>query len=163
MIDKLFKDIADKLNAGVPELAWIDIEYGQLEIPEDSYPVQFPCALIDFPQIETQDETKGNQQALCTIQIRIGIDLYEDFHIADGNPAIDRDTALARLQILNDVHKCLHGFEGDYFTPMMRIGIQTERRDDGLKVYSITYGCAAKDDTAAKVYEGRDITGFSLL
>ncbi|MBS1641562.1 MAG: hypothetical protein JSR11_03705 [Bacteroidetes bacterium] len=156
MIDKLFKSIANRLS-NIEELRWIDLEVGQLEIPLESYPVQFPCALIDFPVIDAQQELERNQQLLTTIQIRIGIDLYEDLHMVDGNATPDREAALERLQILTKVHKCLQGYEEDYFTPLVRMNVQTERRDDGIKVFSILYGTVAKDDSAAVEVEGLNV------
>ncbi|HMO63316.1 MAG TPA: hypothetical protein PKC39_14620 [Ferruginibacter sp.] len=152
-VEKLYLDVTQRLKDSLPELAWIELECGQLEIPEDTYPVQFPCALIDFPSIETQDETLGNQQAIIMLQLRIGIDLYEDLYIADGNRTVDTGKALQRLSLITAVHAALQLFETDYSTPLTRAGIQTERRDDGIKVFSLLYGCAAKDDTGAKRFD----------
>ncbi|MDP1812354.1 MAG: hypothetical protein Q8K66_13210 [Sediminibacterium sp.] len=149
--EKMFLDISERLSE-LLDLRWIDIEAGQLEVPMESYPVQFPCALIDFPQSEFQDETHGNQQGLMFVQIRLGIDLYEDLHMVDGNDAPEKGVAIKRLQIITKVHKLLQGFETEYSTPMSRTGIQSERRDDGIKVFVLMYGCAAKDDSAAEVY-----------
>lgn len=149
-VEKLFLDISDRL-ATVDDIEWIDLEAGQLEIPEETYPVQFPCVLIDFPSAEFENETQGNQQATLMVQVKLGIDLYEDLHMSDGNATPDRDTAVNRLGLITKIHKVLHGFEGDYFTPLVRMGFQTERRDDGIKVFTLLYGTGAKDDSACKV------------
>ena len=158
-IEKLFLHLSEQL-ATVGEFSWIDLECGQLEIPTETYPITFPCALIDFPSAETQDETLGNQQALPSIQIRVGIDLYEDLHMAEGNAAPDRATAIKRISLITKVHKVLQGYEEDFFTPLSRTGIQTERRDDGIKVFALQYSCAAKDDSAAKEYEEKEDLTF---
>ncbi|NNV54543.1 hypothetical protein [Limnovirga soli] len=159
MIEQLFKDVTDRLALQVPELRWIDLEFGQLEIPDEHYPVQFPCVLVDFPDIPFTDEGFGNQQGVVNIQLRLALDLYEDYHIVDGNDAPQRDTAFERLQIINKIHQALHWWEGDYFTPLSRILISSERRDDGLKVFTLVYVSQAKDDSAAKVYlERTDLT-----
>jgi len=160
MIDMLYKDVSDRLTEKVTALRWVDLEYGQLEIPEETYPLQFPCALIDFPQMDFENELEGNQQASIMIQIRIGLDLYEDFHVVDGVESPDLETALDRLKIITDVHKALHRFETDYATGLMRVSIQTERRDDGIKVIALYYACMAKDDSAATV--NTVVTGASL-
>lgn len=150
-LEKLFLDIGDLLGE-IQELRWIDIEAGQLEMPTESYPVQFPCALIDFPDSQFQDETHLNQQGLIQVAIRLGIDLYEDLHMIDGNDASDKGTAVKRLNLSTRVHQKLQGFETDYSSPLVRRGIQSERRDDGIKVFQLFYECAAKDDSAAKIY-----------
>lgn len=149
-IEKLYLDVTQRLGDKLGnKLAWIELEDGQLELPEDSYAVQFPCALIDFPSAEFQDETLGNQQGIIMLQVRIAIDLYEDLYMADANRSPDSGMAVKRLSLITAVHKALHGFETDYSTKLVRVSISTERRDDGLKVFSLIYACAAKDDTAA--------------
>ncbi len=149
--EKMFLDISQVLSENVTDLRWIDIEAGQLEIPEENYPVQFPCSLIDFVQMEASNELLGNQQLDMFIQVRLGLDLYEDLHMVDGKDAPDRGTALKRLNLITRIHKVLHGFETDYSTPLVRTSITTERRDDGIKVFALIYACAAKDDSAATV------------
>lgn len=159
-IEKLYLDVSQRLGDLIEELRWIELEAGQLEIPEESYPVQFPCALIDFPTMECQDETLGNQQAIIMLQIRIGIDLYEDLQMIDGNRTSDTGTAVKRLSLITAVHAALQLFETEYSTPLTRAGVTIERRDDGIKVFSLLYGTAAKDDTGAKrfdIIEGLDL------
>jgi hypothetical protein len=159
--EKLFLDVSQQLST-IDDLRWIDLEAGQLEIPEESYPVQFPCALIDFPQSDFLNEQHGNQQANMFIQVRIGIDLYEDLHMVDGNDAPDKGTAIKRLQLITKLHQCLHKFETEYSTPLMRTGITTERRDDGIKVFGCMYACCAKDDSAAVVVRTFTGAGFEF-
>ena len=151
MIDKIYKDISDRLTDKVAAMRWIELEYGQLEIPEENYPVQFPCSLIDINFNECQDELEGNQQVMVQITVRVGIDLYEDLMVIDGAGVPDQAAALEKLQLVIDVHKALHRFETDYMTPLVRTAMTTERRDDGLKVFALVYMAAVKDDSAAKV------------
>lgn len=150
-VEKLYLDVRQWLSE-VNDLRWIDLEAGQLEIPEESYPVQFPCALIDFVDAGFENEQRGNQQGLISLVVRVGIDVYEDFHMIDAQSASDAGTAVKRLNLITQIHKALHGRETDYSTPLSRLSIQGERRDDGIKVFAITYGTAAKDDSGAKVY-----------
>lgn len=129
-IERFYYDISNQL-ATVEALRWIELEAGQLEIPEESYPVQFPCALVDFVHGDAEDETENNQQLHLIIQVRLGLDLYEDLHMADNVAAPDRAIAIKRLSIITAIRKCLHGWQSDYFTPLRFTGISTERRDDG--------------------------------
>jgi hypothetical protein len=157
--EKLYLDLSQLLS-GIEDLRWIDLEAGQLEAPLENYPVQFPCALIDFPNTDFQDEGYGNQQALVTVQLRVAVDVYEDSQVIDGTSTPDRGKAVKRLNIPTQIHQLLHGFETDYSNPLVRMNRQTERRDDLLKVFTVTYGCAAKDSIAAKVFN--QYTGAAL-
>lgn len=156
-IEKLYLDVSDRLSC-LSEIVWVELEAGQLEIPEESYPVQFPCVLIDFPDNQYENELEGNQQAILTIQLRLAIDLYEDLHMSDGRHTPDAGTAVKRLSLISRVHRLLHGWDTPYTTHLMRVGITAERRDDGLKVFSLLYACAAKDDTAATVQLQKDVS-----
>lgn len=149
--EKLYLDISELL-AEIAELRWVDLEAGQLEIPMEEYPVQFPCGLVDFPSSEYQDETHGNQAGLMNITIRLAVDMYEDLHMIDGATAPDRGAGVKGINIKTKIHQKLHGMETDYSSPMVRTSVQTERRDDGLKVWAINYQCAVKDDSAARLY-----------
>lgn len=160
MIDVIYKDVSDRITDKVSAMRWIELEYGQLEIPEENYPVQFPCTLIDISFTECTDETEGNQQVMVQITVRTAIDLYEDLMVIDGAGVPDQAAALERLRLVIDVHKALHKFETEYMTPLVRASLTTERRDDGLKVFSQTYMAVAKDDSAARIatiYTGADL------
>jgi hypothetical protein len=71
----------------------------------------------------------------------------------DGNRTSDTGMAVKRLNLMTAVHAALQLFETEYSTPLTRATITIERRDDGIKVFSLLYGCAAKDDTGAKRFD----------
>ncbi len=50
----IYEKIANQLKEQVPELAWIDLDNGQLDYAEYRAAVDFPAALIsiDYPQCE---------------------------------------------------------------------------------------------------------------
>lgn len=150
--EKLYLDLSELLLE-IEDLRWIDLEAGQLEIPMESYPVLYPCALISFPRkSEFQDETQGHQQGQIVVRIRVGIDTGEDLQIVDGERAEDCGLAVKQLQLITKVHKLLHGFTTDYATPLRRSRMKMKKREDGIKVFDIRYTCMAKDDSAAKTY-----------
>jgi len=150
----LFIALSNRLKE-MNELAWIDWDWGQLEAPGESYPVQFDAALISFPDVEWFQETRGAQNGNVVVQVRIAIDVYEDLKIADGATAPDvaKNYAIQKLDLTRRVFKNLHGFSSDWFTPLQRIRSGEERRDDGLKVFVETYLTNGTDNDAAKEYE----------
>jgi hypothetical protein len=153
MTDQLFLDICDRLNAQVPVLEWIDMDWGQLELPEQSYPIQFDCCLISFPDIPWDSLTRGYQEGLVQVQVRVAVDMFNDTHIAGGVAAPDRATAAAKMQLTKAVNKALHGFDGTYFSKLTRKRTTEEKRTDGLKVWVLTYETRAQENSAAAVYD----------
>lgn len=165
MIEQLFKDVTDRLSQ-VESLRWVDLDFGQLENPGENYAVQFPCALVDIAEVQYQDETEGNQQAVVMLAVKLALDIYEDYHIADGVEAPQRDTAFQRLAMIEEVHKALQGWEGEYFTPLTRVDIVSEKNEDFLKVFSMQYKTQAIDYSAGKKYdtvENLEVRVFRLV
>jgi hypothetical protein len=150
----LFLALSNRLKE-MNELAWIDWDWGQLEVAGQVEPVQFDAALISFPDVEWFQETRGAQNGNVVVQVRIGIDVYEDLKIADGAtaPNVARNYAIQKLDLPKRVFKNLHGYSTEWFTPLQRIRSGEERRDDGLKVFVETYLTNVVDNAAAREYE----------
>lgn len=161
-MENTFKLICDQLKLKVPELIWIDWDAGQFESPEENYPTPFPAALIDIVSAIPENSTRGNQRLQVTWRVRIGMDIYENYHIAGGTVAPDRNMAVEKLMLIKKVHAALHGFEGTNFSNLVRTGLFTERRDDMLKVFAMDYVCALNDSSAAMLYDQKQITQVNL-
>lgn len=69
---QLLKDIYTQLKTQVPELRWIDQDFGQLEIFQVRPSVSFPCALIDFQQTSYSNMSQLAQAGDLTITVRLG-------------------------------------------------------------------------------------------
>lgn len=148
-MDILYLSLLRRLEAEVSELKWIDEESGQLELPEESYPVQFPCILIDIQNIKWETQGKRQQYGDCLLRFRIAFDIYEDTH----KNAPDLQTALNRLKLVNKIHTALEHFGGfiladpdnvgqyfdKHFKRLVRVNTATEQRQDALKVYAMDY------------------------
>lgn len=158
-MDQLYKALVQQLKNNVPELLWIDLEQGQLETPEDQYPVQFPCCLISFPNVPAwQSLGNGLQIGDALITFRIAFDIYEDTH----KEAPDMEDALLKLQLINKIHKYLHHFEGEHFNKLERTGSSQEQRPDSLLVFNMQYNTNIRDAHAVPVYEQTQIHDLQL-
>lgn len=161
-MDILYRSLVQRLRNEVPDIRWIDLDGGQLEAPDESYPVQFPAAMIDISDVAYQTLHRGNQTALVNITVRLAFDIYEGFH----GTAPDLEQAADRLKLINQVQKALHGFNGlilpanrlatsyqdNYFNSLVRHSMAAERRDDGLKIYAMRYQTLMTDPHASRVY-----------
>lgn len=167
MRDQLFTDICDRLNTNVPELNWIDMDWGQLELPEQSYPLQFDACLISFPEIPWDTLTRGAQDGVVNILVKVCVDMYNDTHIVNNVTAPDRALAITKLQLVNKIQAALHGFEGTYFSKLTRKRSVEEKRQDGLKVFNEYFECRMQDNSGAvnytKVTAAPVVTGAMAL
>lgn len=161
-MERLIKDVGDAINANVAAIKWVDWDAGQLESPEDNYPVQFPCTLLDIMQAIPTRAQGGVIRHLVSLRIRVAIDVYETYHIAGGTESPDRATAFNKLSIVKDVLKVVHGLNGSYFSSLQLTNWQTEQRDDILKVVALDFQCSLDDYSAAKLYGQKQFTDVHL-
>ncbi len=171
-MDILYKSILTQITNKVPEILWIDEECGQLEFPEKEYPVQFPCILIDIQSIDWTTLGMGTQTGNTLIRLRVCFDIYEDTH----KDAPDMDTALTRLKLLNKIHKNIHTFGGmilpvpnhtgqfydNHFKKLVRKKTTAEKRQDGLRVYTIDYETNLKDTNAYPDYTSATVNNLNI-
>ena len=85
-MEEIFIAIMERIAEKMPELSYIDEDYGQLEAgaEEDHYPVTFPCVLIGNAESDWNDLGYGVQKSESLITIRLAIDCYDDTHYTSG-------------------------------------------------------------------------------
>ena len=135
----LFIALCNLLEAQVPELRWIDADEGQINASNGQRPpVAFPCALIDMTYLQTESLQAGAEKIRAQFNIRVA------FHCCGSTssaaPEHIREKALERLDVLEKIHRTVQWWNYDrHINPMRRQRVTTERRQDGLKVYTMTY------------------------
>lgn len=140
----LFIALCDLLESQVPEVRWIDADEGQLNASNQRPPVAFPCVLIDmtYPQTEAMNATA--EKIRVQFSLRIAFEGYGQ--TSSAAPESVRERALERLDILEKIHRTLQWWNCDrQINPLRRQRVTTERRQDGLKVYNMTYESAFID------------------
>lgn len=105
-METLFLSIQKHLADSIPELAVVDEDYGQLNTEEDTYPVTFPCALVQVEEIDWQDIGGGKQKGTATIRVKLAVDCYDDTHYTSGTA----QKAYERMRMFGRVHETLNMF-----------------------------------------------------
>lgn len=135
-MEQLFNSIQRHIAANMPGIATIDEDYGQLQTEEDTYPLIFPCVLINAEQTEWESLSGQVQRGKCTVVITLGIDCYDDTHYGSGTEekAAERQRMAAELNRL--LHcKRLEGAAG----PLMRKRSRNYTLPGGIKAYEMRY------------------------
>lgn len=139
----IFTAIVQKLKVDVPEVKFIDLDSGQLDMMAESYPFSFPAVFIDFPDIDWKDMSKGVQNGTVLVNVRIAQRVIEDTHSLA--PATSVSTAIEKLKTKSKIHLSINRLSGEHFNRLVRTRTGTEKRSDGLKVWNITYMCGLLD------------------
>lgn len=144
MNKQLFIALCDLLERQVPEVRWIDADEGQLNVSGQRPPVAFPCVLIDMSYPQTEGMSPTAEKIRVQFNLRIAFDTPGTTNSAA--PEHVRAKALEKMDILEKIHRTLQWWTCNrQINPMRRQRVTTERRQDGLKVYNMTYESAFID------------------
>jgi hypothetical protein len=152
-METLFLSVQKRIADNMPELAVVDEDYGQLNTEAETYPVTFPCALIQLEEIDWQDVGGGKQKGTATVRVKLAIDCYDDTHYSSGTA----QKAADRMQLYKKMHQTLNMFKGgilrDFdgnvidksFMPLRRTKSVFYSLPGGIKVYEGVYSCQMLD------------------
>lgn len=104
-IDELFIQVTDLLTE-VPELKWIDMDFGQME-SDQRPPVTYPCALVAIDLPEIREIGQGVQKPRVLINVKLCFN-YEGETSTRTAPAV-KSRALAYYGAVKEVYKKLQG------------------------------------------------------
>ena len=129
-MEELFNLLLIDLKSHIPELKWIDFDFGQLDYEHP--PVQFPCALItlNYPDIA------GNIRANVEINIKLGFDVR--IHANSAAPVPMRTAALAYLKTVKKGMN-LKGLKLNNHTALQLTATQSELKRNGIREHTLTF------------------------
>lgn len=150
---EIMKKLRSQLTAYTgTRLQWIDIEQGQLDDPEQSYPLNFPAAFIDI-NVAYENASNKQQVGTATINVRVAMDVPENLNNINADASFN--AGIARYTLLSDIWNALENFHlpTEYFTRLTRTRSTREVRPDRLHVVNISFDCNIWEDrTPRKIY-----------
>lgn len=128
------------LLSKIAGLRHIDEDTGQLEAMlngEDTYPITFPAALIQFGETEWKSfKDTDTQTGSGTLTIRLACDCYDDTHEGAGQDSYATERHALRLA----VHHAVHGVQSaTSHRPFVRLRSRTYSLPGRIKVYEQEY------------------------
>jgi hypothetical protein len=131
----------------LPAVGWIDLDFGQLEQPDEGYALPWDAGvlLISFDEVTWEDLGQAVQRGEAEVRVTLAIQVAEDSY----QHSSQRAAAMGRLQQLGQVHQALQHFAGDGFGAMVRTGSRKEPSTrPGLWAYSHIYKSRLQDGSA---------------
>lgn len=138
--------LMERIKQALPELSYIDEDYGQLEeYADESNPVTFPCVLIDTPETSWVELAPKVQNGSVNISFKLIIDCYDDTHYGSGT----EDKIKERAEMSQRLYKALEGLSiernMDY---MERRKTRSFTLGGGLKMYETSFQFDYHDESA---------------
>ena len=137
-MEHLLYDLIEHIGNSMPDIRTIDEDYGQLEMLDDnreSYPLIFPAILIDSPDATWENIGGLNQKGICSVNVRLCIDCYDDSHYNSGQT----DRILEREEKRRELHRLLQGHRIGDSSALIRTSSRFFTTNHGIKVYESTY------------------------
>lgn len=142
-METLFNEVQNRIAENIPWLnGQVDEDYGQLEMLQrededsDTYPLVFPLALIEIPEVEWNSLAGPVQKGTVNLTVKIAIDCYDDTHYTSGTA----DKAVERMKMVNEVNAMLHLFKPECCnTVLQRTRSRYYTAPRGIKVYEMQY------------------------
>lgn len=148
------KNLLEKLQlrlAEIPQLKYIDENWGQLDYYSPNMPVQYPCTLIDVQQVQYsnigKDLTKIPQQRqIAQVQIKITIANMRLTNTSLQAPRRQKEDAWSIWTLIEMIHQKIHGISLlPNVTPLIRTSQNRTLRDDGIQEYEVYYSCEVQN------------------
>lgn len=135
-IADLLMSVQTRLGESIPELEYIDKDWGQLsyEVPS----VKWPCALLDVENVDYTQEGGGRQMADTQIVITVA-----DLRLTPASlPAPNRKSAYETIELLGKIHRALHLFTAGGYAPLFRSNLKKVLVNNSYECYRLTYQTA---------------------
>lgn len=151
-MDELIQNFQTRLLEGVPELRYIDEDWGQLDYYDKFPPVKFPCALIDIQNGQFTDDGELRQRGVLTVVVKLY--LLRLSNTSNGAPQSQKNEAKKGWQVYKKVNQALHGqdFLETGFNAPIRQSMQRIKRSDGIYERDIVYTIGVVDNSCVPVH-----------
>lgn len=141
---QLYKSIVNKLSA-IDTIKHIDIDYGQLDMPQKSNPFQYPALLVGLNATYSNRTTKGDRQAA---DVQITIKCVNDYYLNSAEYSSQKDKAHDKIFDLEElVYLKLQNQVGEGYSPLKRVSSSSVFLGEGTVVREVTFFCKYEDDS----------------
>lgn len=143
-METLLAELVKHIGSSMPELALVDEDYGQLEMIDqqdrDTYPVVFPCVLVDVPDTAWSNVSAPDQRGTAQVRVKLAIDCYDDTHYTSGTI----DKVKEREALRKEIHTLCQGWSHGG-QQLVRTSSRRYTANHGVKVYEEYYDIAVSE------------------
>lgn len=144
----LYLDLQDRIKSEVPEIEWIEQDFGQDVFDKWRPNVAFPAVLIDFPLADYEAEAGSGQFGNVTINLRLLVAPFSQSY--EDAPIEVRQDALEYFELEQKLVSAIHGWSPEYCQALVRGSIASHNRNDiGLRIRNLVFSTAYEEDFEA--------------
>lgn len=131
--------LMERIKEKMPQLRYIDEDYGQLEFRDDQYPMIAPAVLINIDETDWATESAARptvQLGTTQVTLKLVLECYDDTHIDSTTEHKIEERAEQARQLF----RAVQGFKlNPKMSPMTRIKSRDYAVSGNLKVYETVF------------------------
>ena len=133
----IIKDLQDMLSGALPQVKYIDKDWGQLYIEQP--PVGWPCILIDFEQVDPKQLNCGNEKDTAIIVLTVAN--RRTTSSSARAPREAKEASCQTLDLTDDIHDLVQGYSARReYTPLSEISFNKQNDlPGGTEGYAMRY------------------------
>ena len=142
MRKEIYLAVADRLMA-TGEIRHVDLWNRNVEFIEDET-FDMPAVFVEFQPIIYKNVKDAVQRAQVSMSLHVVTRMAGI--TSDGGFA--QEEALAYFDLIDTVHRAVHGLSGEHFSPLVRIQSHTNDDQDEIIENLEVYECMIEDNSA---------------
>ena len=155
----LYKEIAERIEAKIPEIVWVDLWHEQVSYLTEELPFPVPAAFIGFSTARIDDIGLLEQECDLQIDIYLFFETFSDTYQGSYN----QDSALNFLYLLTKLHTCFHGVSGANYQTMRRVDMRREDSGGAGNLYRISFNCNVIDASAQREFNENSVNEITVI
>lgn len=154
----LYKELAEKITSDLEQIRWVDLWHEQVSYLTTELPFPTPSVFLAFNSVDVEDMGLLSQQINTQVDCYLFFETFSDTYTG----AYNQGSALEFLEQLTELHKLLHGTDGENYTEMRRMDLKREDSGNTGNLYRISFQCMVYDNSANKQYEDKEIKDIDI-
>ena len=133
----IIKDIQDMLSHELPNVKYIDKDWGQLGMEQP--PVGWPCILIDIEQVEIRPLNDGNEKHKATVVLTVA-NKRKNSSSAHA-PSASKEKSMETIDLTDDIHDLVQHYaaDGAEYSPLQVMSFYKLNDLPGAECYAMRY------------------------
>lgn len=131
----IIKDLQDMLAQGLPDVKYIDKDWGQLTMEQP--PVGWPCILIDFEQVDPKHLSGGDEKDTAIIVLTVAN--RRTTSSSAHAPRVAKEASYTTIDMTDDIHDMVQGYSAGDYTPLSLISFYKQNDLPGAECYAMRY------------------------
>jgi hypothetical protein len=156
---EVYLQIAERINSGLPEIAWVDLWHEQVPNTDDEYGFPSPAVFVAFRSTKISDRTNLVQE----VELQVDLYLFQETTAKSQQGSSNQAEALGYLDTLTKLNKFFHGYTTETFSTMRKIDISCIDSSMSRYLYRISFSCMLEDTSAMPTYAERTYDEIEII